>query len=228
MKRDTLTKTERRIVAAWKAAGLPAIADTAALRGMMRCKAYHEAGHAAAHAFIGDDASHAALLTIIPTGRCAGLHCVADAMPDGYFRSYPPPLARVLGRHQLLYLLAGNGAEIRVANKAAFCDEGDAEGGDRFRALRIADLLARPGWPAWRVLDTAALWTAEMLALPDVWRTVETLAGMLLDRGTIESAEIMPACDGIRYASMTLPKWRRRLHDMGDNTGRTRRKDKAR
>jgi hypothetical protein len=41
---------------------------------------------------------------------------------------------------------------------------------------------------------------------------VETLAGMLLERRTIEDRdEIIAACDGILDAGLTLPKWRRRL-----------------
>ncbi len=121
MKRDTLTETERRVVAAWKAAGLHVECGREGIRDMIRRVAYHEAAH-------------------------------------------------------------------------------------------VADIMARPGMPARRVLALAAKWTDEMLALPDVWRTVETLAGMLLASGTIEDrAEIMAACDGIAYAGMKLPKWKRRL-----------------
>jgi len=233
MKRDTLTKTERRFVKAWEAAeGCAVKAAPEWIRGMVRRTAFHEAGHVAARMFNGFEAGHIVHVSIIPDATNNG-HTRVRACAELILKHYPPPMKRSAGRCLLLDLLAGRGAANRVADpedredildEDALWMEGEQEGTDLFRALRVAEIMARPGMPARRVLALAEKWTVEMLALPDVWRTVETLAGMLLDRGTIEAAEIMPACENILGMSMNLPKWRRRLHDLGDNTGHARRK----
>jgi hypothetical protein len=221
MKKSKLTKVERRILKAWKAAGLAVKANTSTIRGMSRRTAYHEAGHVAARMFTGLDSGHIIHVSIIPEGEMDGHERSERNTAEFALDAYPPPLMRTVGRCLLLGMLAGRGAEARVAvpedredilDEGALFEQGEEEGTDLFRALRIADIMAGPRMPARRILEQAAKWTDEMLALPDVWRCVETLAGMLLERGTIEDAdEIMAVCDGILYASLKLPKWKRRL-----------------
>jgi hypothetical protein len=192
---------------------------------MMRRNAYHEAGHVAARMFTGLEAGHLVLVSIIPDGDTDGREtsernlterALCANAPDTH---YPRALKRTHGFCLLLGLLGGRGAAARIAAPEDLEDilDPDSEdwdicGTDLSRAWTVAEIMARPGMPARRVLALAAKWTEEMLALPDVWRTVERLAAMLLQRGTIEDRnEIMAACDGILYAGMKLPKWKRRL-----------------
>ena len=63
-----------------------------------------------------------------------------------------------------------------------------------------------------RIREQAAEWTKEMLNLPDVWATVESLADILLERGVIEDSELLESvCGGILRKAWKLPKWKRRL-----------------
>ncbi len=191
------------------------------LRAFMREIAFHEAGHVAARMFTGQEAGHIVYVSILPDADSMGRERSERNIAEVSLVDYPPPMMRGAGRCLLLALLAGRGAAARIAtpeereeilDDAALCMEGEQEGTDLFRALKVAEIMARPGMPARRVLALAAKWTEEALALPDVWGTVERLAGMLRERGTIEDRdEIMTACDGILNAGRKLPKWKRRL-----------------
>jgi hypothetical protein len=92
-------------------------------------------------------------------------------------------------------------------------EEWGRAGSDLFHALRVARIMRHPRTDKiGRVLAQAEKWTVEMLAIPEVWNTVERLAGMLLERGTLtDREEIADACDDILYLGLTLPKWHRRL-----------------
>lgn len=176
--------------------------------------AYHEAGHVVALAFTSD-AWMIAGATIRANSYSVGRVClekVEDRLPD-----LPPRSQRRIGRARLLYCLAGRGAIARIAapkDRVAILDpyseEWDWEKTDLFEAKRIAEVIARPGMPVRRILAQTEKWTIEMLALPDVWHRVETLAGMLYGRGTLTAKEILAVCESITPAE-SLPKWRRRL-----------------
>ncbi len=218
MKPRGMTDVERRVAEGWKAFGFPI--RMVRLRSRLMETAYHEAGHSAARLFTGLEAGHVVGLSVIPTVENQGFERVVGACAEHWFSSAPWPVMRGVGRCALLNLLAGRGAQARVTapeeradtlDEDALWEEGEIEGTDLFRALRIAKIMARPGMPDYRVLTLAAKWTGEMLALPDVWRTVETLASLLLIRGTIDRDEIMTACEGIRDMALWLPKWKRRL-----------------
>jgi len=222
MARMKLTDVERQAAESWKAIGLPIRrTNLGHFRSLLRKTAYHEAGHCAARMFTGQEASHITKVSVIPEGESLGYETSERNFAEGLLSSYPPPLQRSAGRCFLLGILAGRGAAARAAvpeervailDEDALAEEGEEPGKDLFRARRVADIMARPGMPAYRVLTLAEKWTIEMLALPEVWRTVETLAGLLLERGTIDDRdEIMTACDGIRDLGMNSRKWRRRL-----------------
>lgn len=221
MKRNALAKTERRIVNAWKAAGLKVNAAPAYIREKIRKTAYHEAGHVAARMFTGHEAGHIIHVSIIPEGFIDGHERSNRNYAESLLSDYHEEAKRANGRCLLLGLLAGRGAEYRIAapderedilDENAIWEQGEEEGTDLFRALRVADVLARPGMPARRVLALAEKWTVEMLALPEVWRTVETLAGTLLERGIITDAkEILATCESILDLGMSLSKWKQRL-----------------
>lgn len=223
MERDTLTKTELRIVTVWRATGLNPKAKPAILRRIIRRTAYHEAAHVAARMFTGLESGHIIHVSIIPDANNNGHVRSERNFAESCLASYPPPRKRSAGRCLLLDMLAGRGAEARIAapddredilDEDALWMEGEHEGTDLYRAQRVAKIIAWPHMPAYRVLTLAAKWTEEMLTSPSVWATVERLAAMLLERGIIEDRdEIMAACNGIICAAWKLPKWRRRLHD---------------
>lgn len=67
--------------------------------------------------------------------------------------------------------------------------------------------------PANRLINLAEKWTVEMVDILRVWQAVETLAGRLLDRGTVSAGngELDAVCRDIRSLGRRLPTWRRRL-----------------
>lgn len=219
MKFNKLTSIERQVVSAWKAEGLDVKASAEWIRAKVRRTAFHEAGHVAARMFTGHEASHIVHVSIIPDGQNHG-HERSYMFSESFLERWPPAAMRSAGRCLLLGLLAGRGCEAVVAepedredilDEDALWWEGEEQGTDLCRALRIADIMARPGMPARRILSLAEKWTVEMLELPEVWRTVETLSALLLARGVLEQSEIFPVCESIEYLGLTLPKWRRRL-----------------
>ena len=132
------------------------------------------------------------------------------------------------GRSQLLYQLAGRQAvhllECREALKRdeevdedfwlvdTDSDDCEKSGTDLFRAIAVAKAISYPGMSERRIREQAAEWTKEMLNLPDVWATVESLADILLERGVIEDSELLESvCGGILRKAWKLPKWKRRL-----------------
>ena len=219
MKSDKLTETERRYVEGWERfLGITSKASPKAIREMMRRTAYHEAGHIAAHMFVGSEPTHVELVTILSDGASAGFARIINYGMI-YLETPLEPMKRVNGRRLLLGILAGRGAEALVTVPEKRTDildedseEWEKEGTDLFDAKRVADMMARPGMSATRVLAQAEKWTIEMLALPDVRKCIEELANRLLEHGTIDDLdEIMDACAGIFNAWEKLPKWRRRL-----------------
>ena len=87
----------------------------------------------------------------------------------------------------------------------------EEEGGDLFRALRIAKIVARPYLPARRTLKLAERWVNELLCMVDVWEAIEGMTETLLVRGRIDGDEAVTACDAFHSKMTTLPQWRRRL-----------------
>ena len=231
MNHPAFTKVERQILDARRTLGQSMPTDPAAFRQALRLTAYHEAGHVAARMFTGLEANHLLSVSIIPDSECEGHAKSERNVAIGMLQSYPPPKIRTAGRCLLLTLLAGRGAETRLnprKKKAApnlqarllqsqilvpLSREWETPDTDLFHAWRVATIMreSRKEY-IWRVLERAEIWTIEMLAMPPVWASVEKLANMLLERGTIaDPDEIDEACDEIRYLGITQPKWYRRL-----------------
>jgi hypothetical protein len=192
------------------------------LRDLIKGIAYHEAGHVVGRMFTGHDARHVVLVSIIPDGQTLGRERSVRPISEFALDSYPAPIKRGTGRCLLLGLLAGEAAQGRVDG----CSPGwleeemswresetwEDEGTDFFRANRIAEIMAGPKNPPHVVLRWAARWTEEMIALPEVWATVETLAGLLIERGEIsDPEEIFDLCGGVLDMAHRSPKWKRRL-----------------
>jgi len=187
------------------------------LRDHMRETAYHEAGHVAARAFTGLELSHVISVSIIPEPDSSGRVSARAPVTEMLLGCYPPTLAWHQGHMLLLEILAGRGVQARMdgVDPSWIVDgtdeEDEEEGQDIWRANRIARIMARRSWHMWRVLDRAARWTSEMLHVPAVWACVETIAGLLLERGTIEDRDgLLRIMLEVPHA-VSLPKWRHRL-----------------
>jgi hypothetical protein len=231
MNHPSFTKIERQVLDVRQALGQPMPADPTDFRNKLRLTAYHEAGHVAARMFTGQEANHLVSVSIIPDSECEG-HAKSERNEAIIMlESYPPPQIRTAGQCLLMTLLAGRGVEARLnprKTKAApdlqsrllksqilvpLSREWDTPDTDLFHAWRVANIMrdARKEY-IWRVLERAERWTIEMLAMPPVWASVEKLANMLLERGTIaDHDEISEACDEILYLGIANSKWRRRL-----------------
>lgn len=202
------------------------------LRQRNRRAAYHEAAHVTAKMFTGQWEG-IERVSIIPCSINTGRVSYRPEAIDLLFNAtgLPRSWRESAGKTLLLFLFAGPKAEYHVeafpdsvfkqtASKPRWLDDGfldedetwNLEGSDFFEAKRIAESLARPGYPAYRVLELGARWTEEMLALPEMWAATEVLATLLLERGELDDLEeIHGVCDEIRDMWRRLSKWRRRL-----------------
>jgi hypothetical protein len=217
-----LSAVEAAHLAAWEPIGGEKT-SLAFIRKIIRRTAYHEAAHTAARMFTGHEAAHVVMVSILPDAATdtLGRERMERAISEPYLASYPDQIKQACGRCLLLGMLAGRAAEARLddsrdrfADEVTWreCESWEDEGTDFFRAARIAEIMARPGVPAHRVLRLAASWTVEMLDVPEVWETVEQLASVLIVRGEIaDPDELFGACEAIRNMAFRLPKWRRRL-----------------
>jgi len=187
--------------------------------------AHHEAAHVAARMFTGLEIGHITLVSIMPdaASNTLGRERSERNFSELTLEAAPWPFKRSRGRSLLLHCLAGVGAENRLKNEGRGalaeevlyqdCETWEEEGSDFYRAKKIAEILARPGVPAHRVLELAAIWTEEIIALPPVWTAVERIAAMLLEEGEIDDiGQIFKVCDGFIDSAYRLPRWRRRLY----------------
>ena len=194
------------------------------LRERNRRAAYHEAGHVVAKMFLGLETDCVEEVSIVPGSDHMGRVRSRASLLSVAFNAFPSHQKEAIGKAMLIELLAGCGAENRMEGNDDLLklemlyqedETWEVEGTDFFRANAIAEAISRKGFPAYRVLQLAAKWTEEMLDLPDIWITIERVVGLLLQRGTIEAAEILTVCEKVRCMSATLPNWRRRLHPKG-------------
>lgn len=199
------------------------------IRKIIRETAYHEAGHYVARCFTGLETSHVMLVSIIPDKINNGRVRCERPITELSLESYPPSLQRCNGMMLLLELLAGAGAALRIDDEERgvesifdyweeeYFEYREQEGTDKFRAFRIATIVKKPYMSADRILNLADKWTMEMLAIPDVWSAVETLANKLLEQGEIKGEELEDMVYTLERGGfkipyyLTLPKWRRRL-----------------
>jgi hypothetical protein len=210
------SKIERLLAAHLPGIDLTKPAHTSLVRDWLAMSAYHEAGHVAADAFTWNRIGHIQSVSVLPDETTLARVIYDTPIPadiQGLAR-LPEPFERCLGRKILLSLFAGSLAQLRPLRSVYRTLLRNHAGGEQDvkRAREVAEIMVGPGGPAKRVLALTEKWTAEMLALPDVWRCVRTLARVLFERGTIEDRdEIMAACEGILGMGLKLPKWKRRL-----------------
>jgi hypothetical protein len=181
------------------------------VRRLMKIISYHEAGHLAAMAFTNPYFSEPPLVTIIGAEDADW----AGKVVGGPKKFLLEDLQRS-GMKHLIVLLAGRGAEARVdakyspriLEKNALREAIQTKDGDIFCAWEMAEIMARSGLPARRVLAQAEKMTVDMLKMPDVWRCVETLAEKVLERGTLDDAdEIRAVCSDITNSWTRWPQW---------------------
>ena len=226
---NELTEIEKRFVSAMNADpkaphglyGLNNPQDWPALRKQMRSTAYHEAGHFVARIFTWLELSHVVAISIIPEDGNIG--SVTDERPYAIslLASYPPPLRRIQGMMKLLEKLAGYGTGMLLDQSQGwesileYCECNDLDdvfGTDFSEAFRIAEIMAKPYMPAHRILKLADKWTLEMLRISAVWNAIETVANILITKGSIEENEISDLSDSLEVPRfLSLPKWRRRF-----------------
>lgn len=195
------------------------------VRKSMKCTAYHEAGHFAARMFHGLEASHVVSISIIGDERWAGVMSSERAFTERSLISFPAPLQRSNGRMLLLEMLAGYGTEVIMEPEECWQSilelielgdhDVDGEGSDFSRAVRIAEIMARPYMPVGRILRLADRWTLEMLRIPEVWALVEKTAAILMKQGTIEGDDLKELADVHWQDDFStihkVPTWRRRI-----------------
>lgn len=192
------------------------------IRERVRETAYHEAGHFAARWFTQLEFSHVQRISILPDMKTMGRETYERPFAEFLLERNPPPIIRSNGRMLLLMNFAGTGAEIIVSGEfegilecwefLADCDDNyDDETTDYFKARRIAEIMARPGYPAQRILNLADKWTLEMLRIPAVWNVVETVGNALIERGEIAGEDLYDMVSFDCQTCFHIPKWRRRM-----------------
>jgi hypothetical protein len=216
-----LNDVELLILRSWGEDYQTVLMSPSSFRQMVRRLAHHEAGHVAARMFTGLEASHLVELSIIANEEFLGHERQERPIAQALLAGYPRCTQWPIGLQILMGLLAGRGAAARVESPEErreildpdnLWEEVEIEGTDLQRALEVAETIANRVWPARRVLALAERWTNEMLDEPEVWLTVTRLAGLLIERGTLNETEVMPACGKIMCASLRTGKWLRRLH----------------
>jgi len=225
---DQLSEIEKLYMAKEGLEGLPHLSPDM-IRNSMKRVAYHEAGHFAARYFTMLEFSHVTEVSIIGNDTSTGYVRSERNFTESGLESYPTPLKRSNGYMLLIGLLAGYGAEAILdkseewesvfdyyeATYSDLCFEMDIEGGDYNRALRIAEIMARPFMPVNRVLNIADRWIIEILNIPSMWNIVEIVADRLIKVGKIkgeacEALKDMILCQDFPTA-FRLPKWSKRL-----------------
>jgi hypothetical protein len=193
--------------------------------------AYHEAGHAAIHAFLGDDYIHFESLSVVPdegsTGRIMRMGIspvVVDHDGDPSFVSWDKARAKC----RMIFCLSGPVAEAIAQDMYFSLVSEDVqwdsflyesyddwlESSDLGKAWSMAEALQSKTWPPFRVMAQMEKWTEEVLRYPEVWEVVETLAGMLINNGVILPDEYFPVGYKIYGRKFTNRIWKRRLLPM--------------
>ncbi len=198
---------------------------------MIHAIAYHEAGHAAIHAFLGDDYSHFDSLSIIPENGSMGRLSRARMMPFDFSHNGDPAIMDILkerAKSRIILSLAGPVAEAIAKGEYSphLIDEENPEiwdclsfdtiedwraGCDMGKAWTMAEAIQSRPWPAYRIMRQLETWTEEMLRTPDVWQVVETLAEMLINKGEILEDDYYPVADEICMRKFLDRFWARRM-----------------
>jgi hypothetical protein len=222
-----ITPVEQMIYDSWRKYEIPGLPiDTnidiiQMIRQQMIKTAHHEAGHAAVSAFFGENHTHFKEITIIPEQGCGGRFSQS--------RVFQFIISRQDGWIKIAGFLAGRLSEKRVNDdfqtiaeiienrEWEFDDIEETEDDwrantDEGKALTIAELISKRGWPPLRTLEMVERWTDNLLSDPCVWNVVEKIAKRLLAVGSItEFDEYESLVKPILFQWIKYPEWKRRL-----------------
>ena len=227
-----MTKTERKYFDAW-VAQMPGVTFTAEtdldfIWEDMEKTAYHEAGHAAADAFLGvEDPSHFEGLSIIPNQDNKGCYTQSQILSLQMYIGGPKSSLQEKGKTRIICLLAGRVAENKMNGGTTSLEDELIDGWELFlcdseeewrknvdegKALEIAEVLSNKYWPPLRILLMLEKWTHELIEIPAVWGIVETLAQKLIAEGEItDSDEYYDIIKPIFYRWIGNSLWKRRF-----------------
>jgi hypothetical protein len=211
-------------------------ADLPHIQQIIHRTAYHEAAHYAARWFTMLEVTHVLTVSIKPQGYKWGI--VTSERP--FTRS---GLASAIdrwfdGMTLLIMDLAGHCTDMILeqedrggASVIEYClEEGmDDEGTDYDHAFKVANLMARPFMPAYRILFLAERWTREMLHIPAIWTAIERVAHALIKGGELSgdvAYDIVSDIDPPTIFSSGYSRWRRRLFRQRDKEMRKERAEK--
>jgi len=191
------------------------------VRQQTREAAFHTAGQVASRMFLRLDVGHIISASIIPDNETLGRVMYHRNFFDEILKTYPENVKQHQGRILLINELAGRAASYRVATDFTREDILDSDSEEWsiddpaiITARRISSIMARPGMPQNRILRLAEKWTIEMLAIPQVWAATERVAGALLEKGNLTTANVDNLCGEIAGLSHRIPRWRERLHNI--------------
>ena len=200
---------------------------------MLRCNAYHEAGHVAVSAFFDSVEPIVLDVTIIPEGENAGvvntsgryrLVCAAPSVAAGPFE---------WGEELRLMVdaIAGDAARAKAGGErldfwAWRENDGNQElegligtqpiewrrdMSDEEKVWSCAERMANSVWSPYRIARRAHSLALELLDIPEVWACVCAVAEQLLMKGELGHHELRTLCAPARGLVGRLPKWRRRF-----------------
>ncbi len=214
-------------------AGLPegTTTDAEALAATVKSIAYHEAGHAAVAGVMGPLFLGQIRRIVGRPDRYGG-----PRVEIGELAARPAacPANRPWFRAQAMVCLAGTVAECRadgtslerlreivarIDDRAVEKMEHDRRRGascttDWAEASRCADMTRSRSWPRRRVLETALEWTADLVAVPEVWAAVGAGAAELAEKGELgplDAARIFGHLTGAFADGDHALRWSRRL-----------------
>ena len=142
--------------------------------------AYHEAGHAVIHVKGGGIITR---LSIVRTDPAIGTH--ADSSPPKPATPPAPTGDPETVRHWIDMLLAGEATGYVRGRRRP-----ESSVGDRKQAFLAARTVAKDDAAAQAMVDAQWDGVVAQLRDPATWRKVETLAGELTQRGTLDGDEI--------------------------------------
>jgi hypothetical protein len=200
-------------------------------RDHIREHAFHEAGHAVVEFLLGRARGHLVHISMrgdhavaarVRRERCMDvmfLHQLRGPIADDQHA-----FARAMAVREAVQCFAGPAAEWEATGDpddhwfSHLCKAADYEENSDFDdALLFARKVTNSEGKAWLLLRRIAAWTDELLSLPRVWKTVESLANSLhhgIEMPGAVACEIMERAWGgdHRLPIFTLGrKWRRRM-----------------
>jgi len=219
-----ITEVEQRVLDEWekKMPGVNKETHLDLIRKRLKSTAYHEAGHAIARAFFGDEYYHFSNITAIPSSDYMG-----KVSYERVFRidSFPLILRRKTAMRRIIFLFGGPVAQSKVDNcewelEEAFenspydydSEQQWREVDDIGKSLVLAEHIVNRAWPPMRTLIMLGKWTKELFEIPVIWQVTASLAARLINQGEISSFdEFDKIASTVNFSWVEYPTWKRRF-----------------